>query len=448
MPRPPGHVTAVEAEGGHEADEREESVENDIPAAFVDPIPRTLLEARGKVLEERVGEAEHQGNARKIQRTKNLLEITREQIKEVGGGSDGRRHFSLVNSNKKIQKLQKAQQKAHEELDEIAEEQDRLDERRKKGEINAEKTTRDLDNEKQRYAYLARQLECESRAQLREKTGLRRAVEVLRGVVQQAQRMDAVPELDMLETWAQQQEPSEYDEEKDPLLLGLEVSEEDLDSQGGELDTSSEPTEMEWSEAQRGKKRQWGEGRWTTAEDRDNQGTSKEAAGSSGSGGRHEAAEVGGKLEDQSGGRKMESKFAEVKQAVGVLQYVTEANVQIEEQERMQLMQEREIMCRQAARGIEAEVVGAPAPLAVQVARVPPNPRLGIEARKKRLAELRASSEGGRAGGLGRRRGGTPSRSSSMEVESKEADIRRKGRRRKEASRSPRGRTRNRLLGQ
>ena len=144
----------------------------------------------------------------------------------------------------------------------------------------------------------------------------------------------------------------------------------------------------------------------------------------------------------------MESKFAEVKQAVGVLQYVTEANVQIEEQERMQLMQEREIMCRQAASGIEAEVVGAPAPLAVQVARVPPNPRLGIEAKEKRLAELRASSEGGRAGGLGRRRGGTPSRSSSMEVESKEADIRRKGRRRKEASRSPRGRTRNRLLGQ
>ena len=100
-----------------------------------------------------------------------------------------------------------------------------LDERREQGELNAQKLTRLLENEKSKYAYMARQLERESRAQLQEGGGVRRVVEVIRGDKQQAQRMDAVRELDKLETLAQHDEPSEYDEGKDPLLLGLEISE-------------------------------------------------------------------------------------------------------------------------------------------------------------------------------------------------------------------------------
>ena len=127
-----------------------------------------------------------------------MLEITKEQLKEAGGGSEGRRHFSIISTNKKIQKLQAAQQKAHEEPEEIAGAQDMLEERRKQGELNAQRLTRLLENEKIKYAYMARQLERESRAQLQEGAGFRRAVEVIRGVIQQAQRMDAVRELDKL----------------------------------------------------------------------------------------------------------------------------------------------------------------------------------------------------------------------------------------------------------
>ena len=155
-----------------------------------------------------------------------------------------------------------------------------------------------LENEKQKYAYLARQLESESRAQVQGRAGYRRAVEVIREVIQQAQRMDAVRELDVLETLAQLYEPSEYDEGKDPLLLGLEVSEETENSDEGESDTESdtdsEPTEMECTVEQRGKKRQWGEGRWTTAEARDNQKTIREeGAASNGAGGRKAEEERG-----------------------------------------------------------------------------------------------------------------------------------------------------------
>ena len=133
-PRPPAHGTADEEEGGHDTDGREDTEENVIPPAYVEPIPRIMLESRGKALEERVAkEPEYGSSARKLQRTKNLLEITREQIKEVGGGSEGRRHFSLVNSSKRLQKLQGAQKRAHEELEEVAEEQDRLDARREQG---------------------------------------------------------------------------------------------------------------------------------------------------------------------------------------------------------------------------------------------------------------------------------------------------------------------------
>ena len=72
-----------------------------------------------------------------------------------------------------------AQEKAHRELEEIAAAQDMLDERRRQGELNAQKLTMLLENEKSKYAYMARQLERESRAQLQEGAGFRRAVEVI-----------------------------------------------------------------------------------------------------------------------------------------------------------------------------------------------------------------------------------------------------------------------------
>ena len=201
QPQPPVRNEINVEENVQENGEDDEEEEIITPPTFKEPIPRSMLEERKKVLEERVAAVPKEGaSVRKAQRTRELLEITKEQLKEAGGGSEGRRHFSIINTNKKIQKLQAAQQKAHEELEEIAAAQDMLDERRKQGELNAQRLTRVLENEKSRYAYMARQLEMESRAQLQAGAGFRRAVEVIRGVIQQSQRMDVVPELGMLET--------------------------------------------------------------------------------------------------------------------------------------------------------------------------------------------------------------------------------------------------------
>ena len=439
-PQPPARKEENAEENLQENDEDNEE-EIVIPPAFMEPIPRTMLEARRKVLEDRVAAEPKEGDSvKKVRRTRELLEITREQLKEAGGGSEGRKHFSIVNANKKIQKLQMAQRKAHEELEDIAAAQDLLDERRKQGELNAQRLTRLLENEKGKYAYMAKQLERESRAQLQAGAGFRRAVEVIRGVIQQAQRMDAVGELDKLETLAQHYEPSEYDEGKDPLLLGLDISEESEDEAEEESDSSSETTEMDYTEVQRGKKRQWGEGRWTTAEERDNQENHGEEGEAPREKGRLLAEEETGKGGQDVGGQ-VETARAELGQATGILQYVAKANAQIAEQGNLQIQQEREIYCRQAAREIEARVVGANPQACGQLSRLPPNPRLDIEARRKRLAELRACSEGGRKG-FPREEKRLSSSSSGMEIEDKEAVTRRKDRRRKENSRSPRGRRR------
>ena len=181
-------------------------------------------------------------------------------------------------------------------------------------------------------------------------------------------------------------------------------------------------------------------GRWTTAEERDEQNDlGKEVEVYRGKGMQLAEEETGQGRQASVG--QVEVARAELWQAAGTLQYVAEANVQIAQQEKLQLQQDREIWCRQAACEIEARVAGATPQASGQFSRVPPNPRLDIEARRKRLAGLRASSEGGGRGSRKEERR-ISSSSSSMEVEDKEAAIRRKGRRRKENSRSPRGRRR------
>ena len=263
---------ATKQEGGGERhnDEEEES----IPPPFMPPLPRFILESRAKVLGSKVVELERDDQeGKKQRRTKRLLEQTMADLREAGGGSDNRRHFAMVNSaKKKIKKLEAGLQRAHEEIEEAAGRVAEALESEKKAQASAQRLTRLLENEKSRHAYLAMQTAQEATEKVRGFDGLRDAVEGMRLVLQQASRQDAVPLLDRFHTVAHWLDPQSYSETTDPLVLGLEVSEEDSEEEEGE--GSSEDGGMEYNEGpvQRGKKRQWGEGRWSTAEERDRSG--------------------------------------------------------------------------------------------------------------------------------------------------------------------------------
>ena len=106
--------------------------------------------------------------------------------------------------------------------------------------------------------------------------GARQAVEALRGVLQQAQRRDAVPHLDTLEGVLCYLDPIPYQGEADPIILGLEASDGGSSEwSGGErmsgTSVADESSQEEKNEAKRRRRRLSRNRRWTTAEQRDEQ---------------------------------------------------------------------------------------------------------------------------------------------------------------------------------
>ena len=175
---------------------------------------------------------------------------------------------------------------------------------------------------------------------------------------------------------------------------------------------------MDWIvEGSASRKRAW-EGRWETAEERDK-----------GKGGDHMQEGV----EDAPlGSKEGEEAVEESKRALGrdtaLLISAVDANQQIEEQERMQRQQDKESEVARAALEVEASIRGQEASRGAprRHSKLPPKPRLDLAA-ARRQAGTTSESEASVGGGLDR-----------AEESGKKKG---RGRRRKSASRTPRGRT-------
>ena len=404
-PKAAAAPVGARAEGSKEGKEKDEGNEGkqeedyrEMQPVYVPPLPRPILEGRLQELQGKAQELEtDEQGSRKHERVKARLEETQEAYRAAGGGKGMRGYFSLLNSRKKISRLEKLQQEAHQEIDDADEMQLRADERKKQALARAESVTRELDNERSKHAYMALQSAQEAGRHVHG-FGVRTAVEGLRKVLQETRRMDGVPFLDAIDVLVNHLEPTPYEGAIDPIILGLEVSDssatdEDADKEGNsgtegqDLSDSSGGGDMEGvEENRRGTKRDhdaWDD-RWESAEQRENGRRNNQVAQpgvASGGGLQEELREETKKLEE------------DLKRSKGFLEHTIEANRQIEEQERLQLQQDKESAVLQAAMEIEARVQGQ----AINrwtggAAKVPSsNPRLDINATRQR-----AEMSGGR----------------------------------------------------
>lgn len=410
------------------SDERGKTSDEEMPTQFMQPPPRYVLASRAEVLKVKVEEIKNrEGVSRKLQRVQDLLADTDEQLKEAGGGTENRRHFALVNCSKKINKIEKSQERVHQQMEEIEEARLKLDVQWGKVEAKAKKNTRLLENEKSKYAYLARNLAQEGGQLVQDYEGLRESAIRIRGALQQQGRTDLVADLDRFEVLANTFNPPRYEANKDPLLLGLEVSEEEEDSQE-EGDSSDSGGEMELEEERRGKKRQWGEGGGAVAQ--------------KSGGGQAEEARKENQMGNQRGtSSALDVEWENLQRGRRDLEYTVDANRQIAEQERMQQLQDKEAEAILAAAQIAASrglQVGACPSSQGKVAAVVPNPRLELCARRRQASTPRKACRG-------QRRWGdisVPAREApyEMEVEDWEGRQQRKDKARADNSRSPRGR--------
>ena len=233
-----------------------------------------------------------------------------------------------------------------------------------------------------------------------------------------------MPQVDLLTHLASIFDLAQHCEEKDPLLLGIDVSEDSSGKEDSspplETPTQSSGEDMEGVvETRHGKKRDW-EGRWESAEDRDEEKQSE----------RTQEEEEGSPKEGREGRQAIEESKRLLRRDVRRLESTVEANQQIELQERMQLLQDKEHEAVRAAMEVEANIRGQE-PVRVEpspINRPPPNPRLNLAAARR---QADAASESGASGEEGWERAGKGGRKKG------------KGRRRRSASRStsrtPRG---------
>ena len=133
---------------------------------------------------------------------------------------------------------------------------------------------RERDNTKARVAYLAVQSAQEAGQEVHWFEGVCNAVESFRLLAIQTQRQDIVPMVDILAQMANMFDPGRYEEHQDPLLLGVDISEE-CSEKSSSSETREEPAEssgddMEGVVEGRGSRKRAWEGRWESAEDRDN----------------------------------------------------------------------------------------------------------------------------------------------------------------------------------
>ena len=292
----------------------------------------------------------------------------------------------------------------------------------KKTNAKLQKTVRERDNEKAKAAYLATQSAQEAAQAVHWFEGTREAVEGLRALAMQAQQPAYVPYIDLLSQVANVFDPSHYQEEQDPVLQQVDISEDSSDK------TSSSPTHESSGESSGGemegvvegrtsKKRGWEE-RWEVAEDRD------------GYGGNERAHERGNEQEKNTkrGEAVVEEGMRKLRRDTALLARTVEANQQIEEQEVLQRQQDKEAAVLHAKMELEARIQGqqtiAVAP--TQLSLPPPNPRLDLD-KARRREDTPSGSETSNQGGR------------HMEHDGPRKAGRR--RRRKSASRTPRGRT-------
>ena len=253
---PPGGGKGSEPQNSERNEDTEGDEEVRVPPPYQPPLPRFILASRAQALESKMdamGEGVHEASKRK--RTEMRLEETKEQLREAGGGTANRGFFCLVNTRKKIARLEKALQRHHEELEELGGQAQAALEAERRQALVCEKCNRELENEKARHAYLAMQAAQEAGQQAHAFQGLRLAAEEVRAYLQKTQGLAAVPGLDRMCQIADFLEPRQYDESHDPILLGLEISDDDDEDEEDEEGLGGSGS-MEAEAESRGKKRQ------------------------------------------------------------------------------------------------------------------------------------------------------------------------------------------------
>ena len=393
---PPPQEGGGGEKGESEDDSEESDEEMEAVPAFQPPINRTLLNSRVLALQEELeGCAADPSRAGKTGRVTRTLEMAKEQLREAGGGSAMRSYFSMVNSNKKLQKLRSALEKAHKDLDEAGGQIHKWKRAEKKCIANTMRLTREVENETQRQAYLSLQSAQEAGEQAHLFEGLRGDVETIRAVIQQVQRHEVVPNIDRLYSFVAALDAPKYDKTQDPILLGLDASDGDESDQDSVEEASVGAAPMDEDEVKKGKKRLWAD-RWQSAEDRDGEASAP--------------IEV-----DKDLGRDIEKAQRSLQRDSEMPQYLVEANRQMAEQERMQEQQDLEAAALHAA----ARITGTHVPGAPPAQAFLRNPRLDLATHRRPASTPRCRVVKRDAlparGGTRRRREGSNSRSRNRE---------------------------------
>ena len=281
-------------------------------------------------------------------------------------------------------------QLAHKEIEDADEQEIAARARKKKAYAMAEKSTRELEKERAKLAHMSLQ-NAQETGQMAQGYGIRHAINALRGVLQQSQRLDGFLHLDTLEGVLNHLDPCPYQGNADPIILGLEVSEEE--SMSGSASSVAEEEHEEGKEAT--KKRRRGtsiERRWSTAEGRERQrrmeedGDSSDDASSSQTSEEDSSAAVSIAVDGPQSEIKEAS--ATLQRSVANLQHAVEVNQQIALQERLQRQQDVEVSAMHAVALLTGEHERIPPAQKVFA----PNPRLELTACR------RVASTPGRAG--------------------------------------------------
>jgi hypothetical protein len=363
------------------------------------------MEGRIEELRKVIHALEEEGQqGRKLRRAKERLEETEAEYREAGGGKGLRAYFSLVNTRKRVSRLEKAMQLAHKEIEDADEQEMAAQARKRRAYAAAEKCSRELENEKAKLAYMSLQ-NAQEAGQMAHGYGVRSAIIALRGVLQQARRLDGVPHLDALEGVLNHLDPSPYQGDADPIILGLQVSEEE--SMSGHA--SSEVEAQEGNHEATNKRRRGGSigRRWSTAEDRERQRRREEVGVSSDSSDESSGSRTSEEDNGTAASIVVDGPQAEVSEATATLQrsvanlvHTVEANQQIAVQERMQRQQDVEVSALRAVALLTGEQGWVPpAPKAYA-----PNPRLELSACRRTASTPGRDGEpqGGMAARMGR----------------------------------------------
>ena len=409
-----------EVTGSGEAQDHKEAPTQTIQPHYIPPLPRPILAARIGALE-RKKEAcgDDQQLAKRKARTERLLEDTKASYKEAGGGHPTRTSLALVAANKQLYKLERSVEWHQRNVEEKGGIVHAAIEDEREASAKLQRVVRERDNARAKAAYLAIQSAQEAAQTVHWFEGTRNAVEGLRTLAMQAQQPAYVPLLDLLSQVANALDPAQYQEDQDPLLQGVDISEDSSEKESS-YPTDAEAAEPSGSEMEGivegrcGRKRGWEE-RWETAEDREQDEGSKLVQGMV-----DDTPQVGKEVKEE-----VEDGRRRLRRDTALLVNTVEANQQIEEQERLQRQQDVESEVLRAKLEIEASRKGQGANHGDTARRSEPrpNPRLDLATARHREVTPCGSEE-----------------SSGEEEGLQDSGSTKNGRRRRKKSRTPRGR--------